>query len=78
MTTDENKEFDMEEITLSQAAEEFHIKRKTLNSWVWSGKIPSRKDVTELGVPYYMVQRGAVSQFLRNKPKMGRPLKRTT
>lgn len=78
MTTDNEKEYDMEEITLSQAAEEFHIKRKTLNIWVWSGKIPARKDITELGVPYYMVQRGAVSQFLHDRTKRGRPLKRTT
>jgi hypothetical protein len=70
-------EADMEELTLSQVAAEFHINRNSLNVWVWSGKIPARKDITELGVPYYLVKRGDVSQFLYNRRKFGRPIKRT-
>lgn len=68
---------EMEELTLSQIAEEFHLNRNSLNVWVSSGKIPSRLEHTELGVPYRLVRRGAVSQFLRNRSNRGRPLKRT-
>jgi hypothetical protein len=63
-----------EELTLSQVAKEFRLNRSTLNVWVWAGKIPSRLDHTELGVPYYWVKRGEVSKFLANRPKRGRPL----
>lgn len=68
---------EMEELTLSQIAKEFHLNRSSLNVWVSSGKLPSRLDYTELGVPYRLVRRGAVSQFLHNRPKRGRPIKRT-
>lgn len=75
--SDQENENDMEELTLSQVSQEFHLNRKTLNIWVRAGKIASRKEITELGVPYYLVRRGAVSQFLNNRSKWGRPLKRT-
>lgn len=67
----------MEEITLSQAASEFHIKRGTLNNWVWRGLIPSRKEFGELGIEYYMVRRGEITKFLQSRRNFGRPLRRT-
>lgn len=70
-------ESDMEELTLSQVAAEFRIKRSTLNVWVWSGKLPSRPEYTELGVKYYLVRRGEVSKLLQSRSKQGRPLNRT-
>lgn len=65
-------------ITLSQASKEFKVKHKTLNVWVWSGKIQAREEHDELNHKYYMVKRGDVSQFLNNRSNRGRPLKPTT
>lgn len=72
-----SEDSEMEELTISQASKEFHIKPKTLGVWLSSGKIPSRLEHSELGVPYRLVRRGAISQFLHNRSTQGRPLKRT-
>lgn len=67
----------MEELTVSEAAKEFRIKRGTLNNWIWQGKIPARKAFGELGIEYYLVKRGEIANFLQNRHNFGRPLKRT-
>lgn len=71
MPTNEPKEGDpdMEELTLSEVAKEFRIKRSTINNYVWRGRLPARKEFTELGVPYYLVKRGDVSRLLASLPK---------
>jgi predicted site-specific integrase-resolvase len=73
---------DMEELTLSEVAQEFRINRGTIGNWVNKGKLSiSSTHFSELGVKYYKVRRGDVSKLLQekaqNKLKGGRPLKRT-
>lgn len=67
---------EMEELTISQASKEFGIKRHTLNNWIGAGKIPSRMEHSDLGVPYRLVRRGEITKYLQNRRKFGRPLKR--
>jgi hypothetical protein len=74
MATNED---DMEELTLSQIAKEFHINRGTLNNWVYRGRIPARKEFSDLGIQYYLIRRGEITKFLQNRRKFGRPLRRT-
>src|SRR5690348_728948 len=57
MATDQDEDYSMEELTLSQAAKEFKINRGTLNNWLHQGKIPARKEFGELGIQYYLVKR---------------------
>ena len=54
---------DMEELTLSEVALEFHINRGTINNWVNDGKLPVSKHYTELGQMYYKVKRGEVTKL---------------
>jgi len=65
-----------EELTISQAAKEFRLSRASLNYWTRTGKIVGRWELSDLGVWYWKVKRGAVAYFLANRPKRGRPLKR--
>lgn len=67
----------MEELTISQASQEFRINRGTITNWLYLGKIPSRMKYDELGVPYRVVARGEITKYLQNKTNNGRPLKRT-
>lgn len=66
----------MEYIMLSQAANEFHIARATLNWWVRKGFLPAKKELSDIGMEYWMVMRGDVITLLQNRPKRGRPLLR--
>lgn len=66
-----------EELTLSQIHQEFHINRGTLNNWLHQKKIPARKELSELGIEYYLVKRGEITKFLQNRREFGRPLKRS-
>lgn len=77
MPEDQEVDPDLEELTISQAAREFKINRKSLNVWVHSKKIPARKETSELGMEYWLVKRGDVAKFLTRPKKPGRPLKRT-
>lgn len=72
---------DMEELTLSEVAQEFRINRGTIGNWVNRGDLEiSSIHYSELGVKYYKVRRGEVAKLLekrkQNKAKGGRPLKR--
>ncbi len=66
-----------EEMTISQAAKEFHIARYTINRWVWMGRLTSRKEYTELGTMYYVISRSELEQLITNLSQKGRRLKRT-
>lgn len=68
---------DMEELTVSQASKEFHINRKTINHYILAGKLPAHKEFSELGTPYWLFTRGALSRLLHSLPKRGRPRKPT-
>ncbi len=59
-------------LTLTQASQEFHIKRNTLSNYVWRGRLPARKEFTELGQPYYLVKRGDISTLLQSLSKSTR------
>ena len=78
MSDEPNQEQDpaMEELTMSQASKEFKISRASLNYWTRTGQIKGRRELSDLGVEYWLVTRGAVSNFLANRPKRGRPIKR--
>lgn len=63
-------------IMISQAAREFKISRASLNYWTRTGQIQARKELSDMGFEYWLVRRGAVANFLANRPKRGRPIKR--
>lgn len=65
-----------DELTLSQASREFCINRSTLTVWVWAGKIPSRREVGELGIEYYVLHRQDIQKYLDGRTGFGRPLRR--
>lgn len=65
-----------EELTISQIAREFKVARYTVNRWVWSGKLPARKEFGELGIEYWVVKRSEVEKVLTNLSQDGRRLKR--
>jgi predicted site-specific integrase-resolvase len=67
----------MEELTLSQIAQEFRINRGTLNNWMNDGILKGRKEFTEVGTSFWLVRRGEVERVLQSRSKTGRPLKRT-
>lgn len=69
---------DMEEyLSLSTLADQFHIKLKTLRTWVNLKKLPTRKQTSELGVEYHVAKPSEVRKLLQNRSKVGRPLGRT-
>lgn len=66
----------MEYLMISQAAKEFGISRDSLKVWIWSGQIPAKKELSDIGLEYYLVRRGDVATFLANRPNRGRKIKR--
>lgn len=66
----------MEELTLSQIAQEFRIKRGTLNNWVRDGVLQGRKEFTEVGTTFWLIKRGEVERVLQSRSGLGRPLER--
>ncbi len=74
----QSKENDpMEEyIMLSQAAKEYKLNLGTLRNWVNDKKLPTKKELSDLGIYYHVVRRRDLETLLQNRSKVGRPLKR--
>jgi len=78
MSEQEQESDDMDEyLALSTLSEQFHIKLKTLRTWVHQKKLPTVKRQSELGVWYHVAKPSEVRKLLQTRSKTGRPLGRT-
>lgn len=75
---DDQETDDMEEyLSLSALSQQFHIKLKTLRTWVQQKKLTTRMQTSELGVKYHTAKPSEVRELLQTRHNVGRPLGRT-